>query len=121
MNARIQLKKIWDRAKARQLVSIVSGLAFLIILIGQALLFSTFRDHSGPLVIHYTRDGIDQFGTLAQVLGYGVIGWVVVGINYAIALELEYRDWFWGKFVAAVTLGLSILLFTVFQAIITVN
>ena len=42
-------------------------------------------------------------------------------VNFFLALELEARDWFLGKIVAAATLVLSVLIFIAFAAIISVN
>ncbi len=119
-----QKKRLSDFAKKAQgypLINMLCGSAFALILLAQGLAFFFLRGESDPLVLHFTKSGIDQFGSLWQLEGYGLIGLVIVISNYFIAIELEDRDWFWGKFVAAVTLGLAILLFVAFRAIITVN
>jgi len=115
------IERGWREARRHPTVSALSGASFGIVLLGQTMAFLSLRAIQGPLVIHYTRGGIDQFGSLWQVLGYGVVGWSIIIMNYLIALELEKRDWFWGKAISGVTLGLSILLFLALRAIISVN
>lgn len=121
MERKKRLDTFVERAKRYPLIGMLCGSAFVIILLAQGLALFFLRGESDTLVLRFTKSGIDQFGNLWQLEGYGLIGLVVVAMNYCIAIELEERDWFWGKFVAAVTLGLAILLFVAFRAIISVN
>ncbi len=104
-----------------RLVSALCGGALFVVLLGHALVFYYLHSAGQLIVVHYTRQGIDQFGSIWQVLSYGIVAWSIIIINFLIALELEERDWLWGKVVAGMTLGLAILLFISFQAIISVN
>ena len=104
-----------------RLVSSLCGGAFFIVLAGQGLVLYHLPLADELIVVHYTRQGIDQFGSIWQVLSYGLVAWSIIIMNFLIALELEERDWLWGKVVAGMTLGLAILLFISFQAIISVN
>lgn len=76
----------------------------------------------GPIVVHFNNvSGINQIGTFIDLLLVGITAAIAVIVNFFLALELEKRDWFLGKIVAAVTLFLSILIFIAFAAIISVN
>lgn len=121
MKEKKRLRTFIERARGYPLINMLCGSAFALILLSQGLALFFLRGESETLVLHFTKSGIDQFGSFWQLQGYGLIGLVVVIMNYFIAIELEERDWFWGKFVAGVTLGLAILLFVAFRAIISVN
>lgn len=80
------------------------------------------KNVGGPIVVHFNNvSGINQIGTFVDLLLVGVTSAVAVIINFFLALELEKRDLFLGKIVAAATLFLSILIFIAFAAIISVN
>ena len=65
--------------------------------------------------------GITAIGDFNSLLLIGILGLVIVVINFFIALDLEARDNVLGKIVAAMTLVMAILLFLAFAAIIKVN
>jgi hypothetical protein len=77
---------------------------------------------SGPLVLHFNdMQGITSIGSFDNILWMGILGMVIVVINFIIAVDLEARDNVLGKIVAVTTLVMAILLFLVFAAIIKVN
>lgn len=77
---------------------------------------------ASPLILHFDDlSGITSVGPPAALQFMTVIGTVIVLMNFFIALELESRDRFLGKLVAAVTLVFAVLLFIGFAAIISVN
>ncbi len=75
-----------------------------------------------PLILHFNdMDGITATGGFSNLLFMGILGALIVIVNFFIAIELEARDHFLGKVVASVTLILAVLLFLGFTAILNVN
>ncbi len=105
-----------------KIVNVAFGLCALFVLGGLLWAFAALRGISQPLIIHFTNyGGINQTGSLRDLANIGVLGSIIVFINFYIALRLEERDRFLGKFLAAGTLFISILIFIGFAAIIGVN
>jgi hypothetical protein len=105
-------------------VSILSLVALLFVWGGAVwsrLVLHATSDAS-PLIIHFDDlSGITLVGSPATLVFMAVFGTAVVLMNFFIALELDARDRFLGKLVAAVTLVFAALLFIGFAAIISVN
>lgn len=104
----------------------VVGLVFLLSLIfisgGMLWAYLALNAVSGPLIIHFNNlVGINQIGNLGDLFWLGATGIVAVVLNFIVAMELESRDYFWGKLLAAATLLFSLLIFIGFAAIISVN
>jgi hypothetical protein len=77
---------------------------------------------SGPVILHFNdMQGITHIGTFGDIISMGILGIVIVVVDFFIALDLETRDNVLGKIVAVVTLLMAILLFLSFAAIINVN
>ncbi len=77
---------------------------------------------NAPLILHFEDlSGITAVGGLGMLVFMGIFGIVVVVMNFFIALELDARDRFLGKFASGVTLIFAILLFLAFVATINVN
>ncbi len=75
-----------------------------------------------PLILHFDDlQGVTAVGGWQGLAAIGALGIIVVALNLAIALELDARDRFLGKFVAALTLFFAVLLFMGFLAIMNVN
>jgi hypothetical protein len=75
-----------------------------------------------PLILHFDDlEGITAVGTFGTIMFMGILGTVAVVMNFLIALELEARDRFLGKLIAAITFIFAALLFIGFVAIISVN
>ena len=103
-------------------ISIAFGIGFFCILGATLWVYFVLRNAASVLILHFNNVvGINQIGGVTQLIGVGVTGLVVVIANFLIALELEARDLFLGKLLAAVTLLFAILLFIAFAAIISVN
>lgn len=103
-------------------VSFVAALA----LVWGGTLWSRIALHSvsatSPLIVHFNDlAGITAVGTPATLNFMGILGTIVVVMNFFIAWELEERDSVLGKLTAAITLIFAALLFIAFAAIINVN
>lgn len=97
-------------------------LSFLLILGGSLWAYFALRGTSQPLILHFNDlAGITRIGNAASFLGVGFIGLFGAVINFIIALELEARDKFLARLLAAATLFMGVLLFVGFAAIISVN
>lgn len=121
MDWRTFFSSLITRSRRFSLVSLLCGSAWGIVVISQIWIFLALHEVRPPLVLRYANGTITQFGGVWELQGYAFVMWVIVVMNYLLALELEERDWFWGKFVASMTFFLSTLLFMAFQAIIVVN
>jgi len=105
-----------------KLVSAIFAACLALVLGGPIWAYFALRGANTPLIIHFSDwAGINQTGGLADLLWVGVTGIVIVVVNFFIALELEARDWFWGKLLASATLFFALLIFIGFAAIISVN
>jgi hypothetical protein len=77
---------------------------------------------AGPLVLHFNdMAGITSIGRFGDLILMGILGIVIVIVNFFVAIGLEARDPALGKIVAVMTLVMAILLFLAFAAIIKVN
>ena len=116
------IRDTWEKMIRHRYVSAVFALSACFVLAGWLWSFFALRSIKEPLIIHFSSlTGITQTGTPGDLGKIGFIGLVVIAVNFLIALELEERDKFLGKFLAAVTLTLAVLLFIAFSAIISVN
>ncbi|HEX4103901.1 MAG TPA: hypothetical protein VHZ04_00250 [Candidatus Paceibacterota bacterium] len=104
-------------------VSLVSLGSFLLVAGGCAWAWVALRGVAGsPLILHFDDiGGITAVGGPGSLVFMGVLGIVVVLMNFAISLELEERNPLLGKIVAGVTFIFAALLFIAFAAIINVN
>lgn len=76
----------------------------------------------GPFILHFNDiDGITGIGGLGTIVFMGLFGLLVTLMNFAIALEFERHDAFFGKFLSALSLAFAVLLFIGFASIIGVN
>jgi hypothetical protein len=77
---------------------------------------------AGPFILHFNdMAGITSIGSFTDLLWMGILGMVIVVIDFFVALDLEARDKVLGKIVAGMTLIMAVLLFLSFAAIINVN
>jgi len=106
-----------------RLVSLLSLVSFAFTAGGFFWVLGAFyHSSSEPLILHFNDSvGITAIGSFASFLLIGVLGMVIVVVNFFVALELEARDRFLGKVVAVMTLVIATLLFLAFAAIIRVN
>jgi hypothetical protein len=104
-------------------VSILSLSAFILSAGGFAWAYFALRGVVGtPLILHFDDiSGVTAIGGLGTLVFVGCFGVIVTLVDFLIALELDARDRFLGKLVAALTLMFAILLFIAFVAIINVN
>ena len=105
-----------------KLISSIFLPSFLLVLGGTLWAYFALRGIGQPLILHFNDlAGITQIGSALSFLGVGTLGILGVGVNFILALELEARDRFFAKLLAAATLFMSALLFISFAAIIGVN
>jgi hypothetical protein len=106
-----------------KLISIFSAVALCFVLGGSLwAYFALSALGSGPVILHFNDiDGITSIGGLGVIIFMGIFGVLVTLMNFAIALEFEERDPFFGKFLASLTLVFAVLLFIAFVAILSVN
>ena len=106
-----------------KVVSITSLVALVFVVGGW--LWAYFALHTianSPLILHFNDiTGITSIGSFSSLLFIGVLGVVVVVMNFFIALELDARDRFLARLTVAVTFIFAVLLFLAFAAIIAVN
>lgn len=108
---------------------ITHRLPFTVGLIGLALVaggwlwaYAALEGIREPLILRFVGgEGITQTGTLSDISGMGLFGIFSVFVNSVLVFELDRRDEFLGKLIAAFTIVLSVLLFIGFAAIISVN
>jgi len=89
---------------------------------GSIWAYAMLRGVPGPIILHFNNiSGISSIGSVFDLFLISITAAAMVIVNFFLALELEARDWFLGKIVAAATLVLSVLIFIAFAAIISVN
>lgn len=116
------MKPFLNRLARFKVISWLFGASALFVISGTLWAYAALRGVRGPLILHYSSaSGIGEIGGLWGLLKMGVAGLLVVIVNFFLALELEERDSFFGRFVAATTVLLSVLIFIGFAAIISVN
>lgn len=76
---------------------------------------------SGEFIIRWDNLGISKIGGKSSFLIIELSGIWIVGLNFLLFLELRKKDRFLGILTAVFTFFLSILIFVVFMAIISVN
>ena len=124
---------MWAKVRLARAVSILSAGAFMLSLGGGLWAYFALRGAAtapgamqgagGTQVILHWNDlsGITSAGGLGAVVFMAIFGVAASLLNFAIALELDARDRFLGKLVAAATFAFAVLLFIAFAAIISVN
>lgn len=101
---------------------IVGSMGLVLVTGGWWWAYAALGDIREPLILRFVGGGgITQTGTLSDINGMGLFGVFSVLVNSVLVFELDRRDNFLGKLVAAFTIVLSILLFIGFAAIISVN
>jgi len=105
------------------MVSIAYGAALGFVVGGFVWAYVVLRGITAtPLILHFNdTDGITSVGGMGTLAFMGVFGVVMVLMNGALALALDARDRFFGKFLAAMSLVFGVLLFAAFAAIINAN
>lgn len=105
------------------LVSLLSLASMLLVLGGSIWAYAAILSNgSAPYILHFDDvNGITAVGGVWNLVFMGVLGILIVLLNFFLALELEARDKILGKMVAGLTLVIAILLFIGFVAILSVN
>ena len=110
-------------------ISIIFLLSFLLVvggffwaygkLSGEAMVWN---EGAGPFILHFNLfDGITATGDFSGIVSMGVLGAVIVILNFFIGMALEERDRTLSLAFAGATLAMAILLFLSFVAILNVN
>ncbi len=103
-------------------VAAASFVSLLLVAGGWLWCYLVFRKTDQPLILHFNNlVGIDQVGGLGDLVPVGLFALVLTGLGSLLALELEEKDWFLGKFTAVAVFGFAALIFIGFAAIISVN
>lgn len=77
---------------------------------------------ANSFILHFNDiQGITSAGGIGGIVFMGMLAVLIIFMNFAIAREFEPRNRFFGRFLASLTLIVSILLFIGFVAIINVN
>lgn len=98
------------------------GASLLLVLGGALWSWLTLRGIKEPLIIHFSSyTGINQIGSLSDLLAISVTAAIIIFLNAAVGWELEHRHKPLARMVGLTTLFLAALLFIGFVAIISVN
>ena len=74
------------------------------------------------LTLHFSSyTGINNTGDIGSLHAFGLLGLIILSLNLLIAMSLEERDWFLGKFTASASLVIAALIFIGFMVIMNVN
>lgn len=116
------IKKFLDH----RIITALCGGGLLFVIGGFSWAFFVLRGMapatSNSLILHFNNaNGITSIGGLSTIVFMGAFGVLVTLMNFAIAVEFDKREPFFGKFLAAMTLLFGALLFIAFTAIITSN
>lgn len=104
------------------MVSLACAAGLVFVAGGLLWAYFALRRVGSPIVLHFNNFfGINQIGDISELFYMGITGIVAILVDLAIALELEARDRFWGKFLAVAALAFGILIFIAFAVIISVN
>lgn len=114
---------MFRKISKHRIVSIQGLLAVAIVLGGFGWSYFALRGiPSGPFILHFNDvSGITRVGGTELFSFMGAFGVLVTLMNFFIALELDSRDRFFGKYLAFISLVFAVLLFIAFGAIISVN
>ena len=120
------MRALWAQLKNKLIAHKLMAIGFsvsLALAVGGWLWAHIYLGSVGqPLIIHFnSSSGITQVGETRDLIGIGIFAVLAVMVNFFIAMSLEERDWFWGKLLAAATVGFAALIFIGFAAIISVN
>ncbi len=117
------MRSFWlEKILKHRLVAVVGGASLVLIAGGWLWGYFALRHVRQPLILHFNNlVGIDYIGSASDLAVLGVFGLLSVLVNTFLALELEEKDWFWGKLLVAATAGFAVLLFIALAAIISVN
>lgn len=116
------MKRFLSRALEHKWVSLASLFSGALILGGWIWASVELKGISQPLIIHFNDYiGINRTGGLLDLSWLGIFGLIAIVVNFLIALDLEERDWFWGKFTSLASIFLAALIFIGFVVIINVN
>jgi hypothetical protein len=97
------------------------SVALTFVLTGWIWVWVRLRDVS-QLTLHFSDyGGINKTGSIWDLHAFGLLGLIMLVLDWLISMALEERDWFLGKLTAFVGLVLGILIFIGFMAIMNVN
>jgi len=116
------MSKWRDKVNRHRAVALSYLVSLLLIAGGWLWVWAVLRKSGQPLILHFNNlAGINQVGSLRDLVPIGVFSLALVIISFFIGLDLEEKDWFLGKLLAGATFTMSALIFIGFAAIISVN
>lgn len=103
-------------------VSAYFMIGLVLVLGGWVWAYEALKAIHQTLIIHFNNyAGIDQVGSVANLIPIGVFGIVLTFVNWFISLSLMRTAPTLGKVMTFITLFFDVLIFIVFAAIIGVN
>jgi hypothetical protein len=116
------MSSFWDKLAQHRVVAILGAISLAFTGGGWLWAWLVLKDKTYSLSLHWNNlVHVNQTGDIADLTGFGAFALLVVLTDFAVAVELDQKDWFWGKFLAAGTLAFALLIFIGFAAIISVN
>lgn len=111
-----------ERIREHRLVAVTAGASVLLVIAGWLWTYFALRTVAAPLILRFDRDrGITHTGSLAELSLSVAFGLGIILVDAFLAVELDGRDWFWGKFLAFMAAAFATLIFLTLAAIITTN
>lgn len=105
-----------------KIITVSFAIGYFLVVLGWIWSFLALKGDKQPLILHFSNSGgISQIGGVKDLTTVAVFSLIFLTADFLLALELEERDWFLGKMLAAGAVFLSILIFIGFAAIIGVN
>ncbi len=103
-------------------LSLVFLVAACLVAAGWAWGYGALRNISEPLILHFNNAiGINQVGSFAELTNAALLAFLVVVLNFLLALSLAGREPGVSGLLAVLTLLFGLLIFIGFAAIISVN
>jgi uncharacterized membrane protein len=100
----------------------VFGASEMLIIAAAVWAYEALHGIHEPLILHFSSyTGINQIGTLSDLLGVAATAAVLMGVNTVLMSLLVKREGTLFRFLALSTLFIAVLIFIAFMAIISVN
>lgn len=111
-----------SKAASARLVTLSHLLALALAAGGWLWAWLMLGNSSHSLILHFNElSHVNQRGDFSDLSGFAVFALGAIIIDYFIALELESREKFLARILTVSSVGLGLLIFIGFAAIISVN
>ncbi len=115
-------KEAWKRPEMlRAAMKFLFGGSAFLVAAATVWAIAALRNVPQPLILHFARVAITETGTLANLVGVGIVGLTVVALNFFLARAFFDRERMLSYLISGTTLAFSLLIFLGFRAIILVN